>query len=47
MRIGHVNPAMPPGTAFDTRAAIDVGHQVHRELAKVADVPLFVEAAAR
>jgi len=32
MRIGHVNPSMPQGIGFDTRAAIDVGYQVRREL---------------
>jgi hypothetical protein len=36
LRIGHVNRAMPAGTAFDTRAAIDVGYQVHRELEAAA-----------
>jgi hypothetical protein len=36
LRIGHVNRAMPAGTAFDTRAAIDVGYQVLRELEAAA-----------
>ncbi len=32
LRIGHVNTSMPPGTAFDTRAAVAVGYDVYREL---------------
>jgi len=36
LRIGHLNRAMPAGTAFDTRAAIAAGYQVLRELEAAA-----------
>jgi hypothetical protein len=35
LRIGHPRPWILQGTAFDTRAAIDAGHQVYREVASI------------
>lgn len=39
LRIGHPNPSVGQGSAFDTRAAIDVGHQVYREMASIVSAP--------